>query len=322
MLRNKVLAAVHFLILLFAGCFGAIGQNGAKTNADEQAYTLRMPVDEVKVTFHVSDSKGDPLEHLKKDQIELFDNGKPQSRTVAFREYRDLPIRVGFLLDNSSSMHAQLDRSQAIASELIKEFFRAQSDRAFTMGFGVDTHITQDWTRDADLIAKGITSGLVKQEQESDGTAMFDAIYKACKDRFSSEASDLTGNVILLFTDGEDNSSQVWEGEAVDTCQRARAAIYVFVPEGKARASRGQQILEDLVAKTGGRVFYQSRESVHDALALAVSDMRNQYELIYSPPGLKRDGSFHHIKMKCSVPHAQIQVRSGYYAYARPRDSK
>jgi VWFA-related protein len=114
----------------------------------------------------------------------------------------------------------------------------------------------------------------------------------------------------------------VWEGEAVDMCQRARTAIYVFVPEWKARASRGQQILEDLVSQTGGRVFYQSRQSVHDSLALAVSDMRYQYELIYSPPGLKRDGAFHHIRMKCKLEHAQIQVRSGYYAYAKPREMK
>ena len=281
-----------------------------------------MPVDEVKITFHASDEKGDPLEHLKKDNVQLFDNGKPQSRTVAFREYDDLPIRVGFLLDNSPSMQTQLDRSQGIASQLIKEFFRPQSDRAFAMGFGVNTRLSQDWTEDAGSLSQGITSGLVRRADERDGTAMFDAIYKSCRDKFSTEAATLSGNFILLFTDGEDNSSRVWEGEAVDMCQRARTAVYVFVPEWKARASRGEQILEDLVSKTGGRMFYQSRQSVHDALALAVSDMRYQYELIYSPPGLKRDGAFHHVKMKCSIAHAQIQVRSGYYAYAKPRESK
>jgi len=322
MLRKIVVTALHLPILLCVCCAGARGQDAAKSSADDQSYTLKMPVDEVKVTFHVSDGKGDPLEHVKKDQIQLFDNGKQQNRTVAFHEYRDLPIRVGFLLDNSPSMETQLDRSQLIASQLIKEFFRPQSDRAFTMGFGVDTRLSQDWTEQADPISKGIISGLLREASESDGTAMFDAIYKACRDKFSTRTAELTGNFIILFTDGEDNSSHVWEGEAVDMCQRARTAVYVFVPQWKARASRGQQILEDLVSKTGGRVFYQSRQSVHDALATAVSDMRYQYELIYSPPGLKRDGALHHIRMKCAVAHAQIQVRSGYYAYAKARESK
>ena len=254
--------------------------------------------------------------------MQLFDNGKLQNRTAAFHEYRDLPIRVGFLLDNSPSMQSQLDRSQMIASQLIKDFFRQRSDRAFTMGFGLETRVSQDWTEDADSVSKGIEASLAKEASESDGTAMFDAIYKACRDKFSPETENLTGNFMLLFTDGEDTASHVWEREAVDMCQRARTAIYVFIPEWKARASRGQQILEDLVSQTGGRVFYESRQSVHESLALAVSDMRYQYELIYSPPGLKRDGAFHHIKMNCKVAHAQIQVRSGYYAYAKPREPK
>lgn len=322
MSRINVTIALSSLIFFFLCCRVVLGQDSARPNAGDQSYTLKMPVDEVKVTFHVSDGKGDPLQHLKQDQVQLFDNGKLENRTVAFREYRDLPIRVGFLLDNSPSMQNQLERGQVIASQLVKEFFRPRSDRAFTMGFGLRTQVSQDWTEDADSISKGIAVGLAKEGSESDGTAMFDAIYKACEDKFSGESADLTGNFILLFTDGEDTSSRVWEGEAVDMCQRARTAIYVFIPEWKARASRGQQILEDLVSQTGGRVFYQSRQSVRDALALAVSDMRYQYELIYSPPRLKRDGAFHHIKMRCKIPHAQIQVRSGYYAYAKPRDPR
>lgn len=322
MLRKNYATTLCLLAILGALCRISFGQQPAKPSADDPSYTLKMPVDEVKVTFHVSDGKGNPLEHLKKEQVQLLDNGKPESRVVAFHEHRDLPIRVGFLLDNSPSMEKQLDWSQMIASQLVSGFLRPESDRAFTMGFGVDTRLSQDWTQHADAISKGIALGLVKEASESEGTAMFDAIFKACRDKFSSESADLTGNFILLFTDGEDTSSQVWEGEAVDMCQRARTAIYVFIPEWKARASRGQQILEDLVSQTGGRVFYQSRQSVHDALALAVSDMRYQYELIYSPPGLKRDGAFHHIKMKCKVEHAQVQVRSGYYAYAKPREPK
>lgn len=319
---GKTLTFVAHLLVLCAYCHIAVCQAPVTSTADEQSFTLKMPVDEVKVSFHVSDGKGDPIEHLKKGDVQLFDNGKQQSRTAAFHEYRDLPIRVGFLLDNSPSMQTQLDWSQVIASELIKGFFRANSDQAFTMGFGVNARLTQDWTEQADPISKGITAGLVKRSDERDGTAMFDAIYQVCRDRFSGETSALSGNFILLFTDGEDNSSHVWDAEAVDMCQRARTAIYVFIPEWKSRASRGQLILEDLVSKTGGRVFYRSRQSVHDSLAIAVSDMRYQYELIYSPPGLKRDGAFHRIKMKCSVARAQIQVRSGYYAYAKPRESK
>lgn len=321
-MSRKLFLFAPCLIMLCACCEFAVCQDGTKASSDVQSYTLRMPVDEVKVTFHVSDGNGEPIEHLKKDDVQLLDNGKLQRRTVAFHEYRDLPIRVGFLLDNSSSMRAQMDRSQLIASELIKDFFRPESDRAFTMGFGLEQKTTQDWTENAEAVGRGITAGLVGEPNGNDGTAMFDAIYRACQEKFSGGSSELSGNFILLFTDGDDNSSRVWEGQAVDMCQRARTAIYAFVPEWKTRASRGEQILEDLVMQTGGRMFYQSRQSIHDSLALAVSDMRYQYELIYSPPGLKRNGAFHRIKMKCKTPHSQVQVRSGYYAYAKEGSAK
>jgi len=309
--RNCICAGLSLLLFAFQHC---VAQDSPSSAA---GYTLKMPVDEVKVTFHVSDPKGNPIQHLKKDDLELFDNGKLQNRKVAFHEYSNLPIRVGFLLDNSPSMQSRMDQSQTIATELIKEFFRPNYDRAFTMGFGIRSKITQDWTEDGGAVSQGISLANVKEPDETEGTAMFDALYRACKSKFAGDESALSGNFILLFTDGEDNSSGVWESQAVDTCQRARTAVYVFNPERKERASRGQEILEDLVAKTGGRVFYGSKLSVHDALATTVSDMRYQYEVIYAPPGLKRDGSFHHIRMKCKVERAEIQVRSGYYAYAK-----
>ena len=302
-------------LLLLAGSSCGFAQSAPRSNADQGTFTLAVPVNEVKVTFHAADPKGVPLEHLRKSDINLSDNRKPQKRLVAFHEYRDLPIRVGFLIDNSPSMLNELDRSQAIARELTTDFFRPGSDRAFTMGFGMDADVTQDWIADSGSVSNGISAALSKKRDGPDGTALFDAIYKACKDKFSAQAAELTGNFILLFTDGEENSSKIWKSQAVDMCQRARTAIYIFMPELKVRENPAQQLLQELAAETGGRVFYERKQAVHDALATTVSDMRYQYELIYAPQGLKRDGSFHQIKVRCRVPHSQVQARSGYYAY-------
>ena len=314
-MRGTIFAITALVFIANAWNSGA-AQDPAKLGEDEP-YTLNMAVNEVKVMFHAADGKGVPIEHLKKSDVKLQDNGKVQSRIVAFHEFSNLPIKVGFLLDNSPSMTEQLNRSQAIASELIRDFFRPKSDQAFTMGFGIGSSVTQDWTDDTNSVSGGIERALSKEGNEPGGTAMFDAVFNACRDKFLSEEAAVSGNFILLFTDGEDNSSHVWDSEAVDMCQRARTAIYVFIPEQKARASRGQEILEDLVAKTGGRVYYEGKQSVHDALKETVADMRYQYELIYSPPGLKRDGKFHQIRIRCDLPHAQIHARSGYYAYAK-----
>ena len=322
MFAKTVIVALPVFVLC-AGLNWGLAQNPTGSNGEGQPFTLNVPVNEVRVVFHASDAKGIPLEHLKRNDVQLFDNGKRQSRIVAFQEYRDLPIRVGFLLDYSPSMEHELDRSQEIATELTKEFFRTKSDRAFTMGFGVDSSLTQGWTGDTKAVSNGISAALSKQMYGPDGTAMFDAIYRACKDNFSNDPTMVSGNFVLLFTDGEDNSSHVWEPETVDMCQRSRTAIYVFAPRRRTMEElRGQEMLEDLVAQTGGRVFIDGRQSIHDALAIVISDMRYQYEVIYAPPKLKRDGSFHRIKLKCNVERSQVQARSGYYAYAKSSQRK
>jgi hypothetical protein len=289
---NRIGVAVLGLLGVSIPGTCALAQDAPKPKSEDQTFTLSVPVNEVNLTFHVSDEKGAPLMHLRTKDFQLFDNGRRQSRIVAFHEYSDLPIRVGFLLDNSPSMDRQVERNQAIAMELVKEFFRPGVDSAFTMGFGVEAKLTQDWVDDGSVLSKGIASALEREGDEREGTAVFDALFRACRDKFAHREAAQSGNVILLFTDG--------------------------IPEWKARASRGQQILEDLTSKTGGRVFYQSRQSNHDALASAVTDARYQYELVYTPAALKRDGSFHGIRLRCAERHAQIQVRSGYYAYVKP----
>src|SRR3974377_2227674 len=123
-----MLAKIGIFALLAAIVLGGwkygFAQDATASKAEEDSFTLAVPVNEVKVFFHASDSKGTPLEHLKRNDVQLFDNGKRQRRIVAFQEYRDLPIRVGFLLDYSPSMENELDRSQEIATELTNEFFR------------------------------------------------------------------------------------------------------------------------------------------------------------------------------------------------------
>ena len=48
------------------------------------------------------------------------------------------------------------------------------------------------------------------------------------------------------------------------------------------------------------------------------AEQRYQYHLVYKPEDFKADGSFHPIRLQCSVPGADINTRSGYYAFPRP----
>jgi hypothetical protein len=113
-----------------------------------------------------------------------------------------------------------------------------------------------------------------------------------------------------------DNQSHARIADVIDRCQLSHTAIYVFLNEGKARVSRGQETLEELVAKSDGRIFYQPSDTELDQdLGTIESDMRSQYRMVYKLPELKRDGAFHRINLKTAVKRVNRPPVSGAWAF-------
>jgi len=148
------------------------------------------------------------------------------------------------------------------------------------------------------------------------GTAIFDAIYHACHDQFAAIDRSASGNFILLFSDGEDNASDMSLKDAVNMCQSANTAIYAFRAESEPRLSAtGPRTLAELTSQTGGRVFRadDTDAAVVEALRTIEADLRNQYRSYINRRAKSR---------RLIPPHrtpgaqrvAQITVRSGYYA--------
>lgn len=280
-------------------------------------FTLKIPVNEVSLTFHVSDTRGLPVDNLSKDTFELLDNGRPQKEILSFESYRDLPIRAGFLIDTSGSMLKELDRNQYIANLYVSHLVRRGIDRVFVIGFDTKPRVLQDWTDSAEAIASSLHS---IAEGTNSGTAIFDSLYKTCRDRWTTDRGATTGNFILLFTDGIDDASHARIDDVIDMCQQARTSIYVFSDQWNLRGtSRGQKTLEELTTKSGGRIFLRLDEKeIEKDVRIMDSDQRNQYRLVYRPSHLKQDGAFHRIGLRCSLRGSTILTRSGYYPAGRP----
>jgi VWFA-related protein len=281
-------------------------------------YTLSLPVNEISLTFHVSYPSGATVKDLTSADFRLFDNGALQTGIVEFEAYHHLPIRAGILMDTSVSMEGAAAHNVEVAIAYLARDFDRTRDRGFVMRFDDETHLATAWTSNAGFLADGLHAGASEAGKGFAGTAIFDSIYTACHDQWPANSGDATGNFILLFTDGEDNASHARIDDVIDRCQRSRTAIYVVLNQWKARASRGQQTLEELVSKSGGRIFYQPSDAqLEEDFAMMEDDLRNQYRLVYRVPGLNRDGSFHRIKLECNVKGAQVLTRSGYYAATR-----
>ena len=282
-------------------------------------YTLRIPVDEISLTFHPADARGKPLTHLTRGDLRLTDNGKPPAAIVMLQEYDDLPIRAGFLFDNSASMLGDIAFNRAIIHAYASQLLRKGYDQAFVEQFDTETFIRQDWTDSDTAIATGAAAVGDLPGRLDPLTAIFDSLYTTCRDQWKPDPAQATGNFILLFSDGEDDASHAYLSEAVDMCQHTRTAIYAIVNGRPRQFSDGLRTLQNLTQQTGGRLFVNPRGSqILDDLQTIEAEQRNQYRLVYKPSNFKADSSFHRIRLQCSVTGARVVTRSGYYAFARP----
>lgn len=278
---------------------------------------MAVSVNEVILTFHAADLHGLPVHDLKLEEIHLLDNGKPPAKILALESMQDYPIRAGLLIDTSESVENDLPQSRAISVQFVQRLLRQRTDLAFVMDFGFASNIRQSWSGDQVALVAGVHQAKRGGENPLAGTALFDSIYKACFYEFGKVDHAASGNVILLFSDGEDNASHTTLNEVVDICQKSNTAVYAFRPRlSSGSFSSGPKNLAGLTQQTGGRVFHQddSEVEVYSDLQTIEAELRNQYRLVYRPAEFKHDGTFHRIELRGPDRVESISIRSGYYA--------
>jgi Ca-activated chloride channel family protein len=304
-----------FVMVLLCHTVRIDSQTNPAAAQNPAPYSLSVSVDEVVLNFHASDVHGLSINDLKLDELNLLDNGKPPAKILAFQPLQNLPIRAGILMDTSDSLYPSLPADRAISTKYMQRMLRQQTDQAFIMDFAALSEVVQPWTSDTNALTAAVHKPPSYAGSHIRGTAIFDAIYRACLNQFGHVDYKGSGNFVLLFSDGEDNTSRTSLKQAVDMCQGTHTTIYAFRAESS-YASTGSKTLADLAAQSGGRVFraQDSEAGIDGDLQTIEADLRNQYRLVYKPADLKRDGSFHRIELKGSERVDKVIVRSGYYA--------
>ena len=291
---------------------------GPSDNTSPVPYTVRIPVNEISLSFRAFDSSGAPLRNLLPSNLELSDDGKRQNRIVMLEPFENLPIRAAFLFDASASMMDDLGNNRSILRTYASRLLRKGTDKALVLQFDTETLVRQNWTGDDAQIAAGAAAVQIRQDHLPI-TSIFDSLYTTCRDLWSVDHGEVTGNFILLFSDGEDDDSHAYMSEAVDMCQRTRTAIYAISNNSKSPFSAGQKTLDDLARQTGGRVFFNPQGTqIWEDLQIIEAEQRNQYRLVYRPTDFIPDGKFHRLKLGCPIKGTRIVTRSGYYAFPRP----
>ncbi len=287
------------------------GKDFTSPESDDSVLTIKKRVNEVNLLFIATDKHGKFVRNLSENDFSILDDHKPPQSIVNFRRETDLPLRLGLLIDTSGSVRTRFAFEQEAAVSFLQQTLRRNFDQAFVMGFNGRSLITQDFTDDSVLLAAG-----VQRLQNGGGTALYDAIYRACQTKLAKEQdSHPVRRALIVVSDGEDNQSEVTAMQAIEMAERAEVIIYAISTDDSGLILRGDKALQQLADWTGGRAFYPYKtKDVKNSFAAIEDELRSQYSISYHPADFEADGRYRPIEITSFKKDTQVRARKGYYA--------
>ncbi len=273
--------------------------------------TLAVNVDRVNVLFTVANRKGKLVRNLGPDDFAVYEDDRLQNISN-FSSETDLPLNIAFLVDSSGSIRDKLRFERQAAAKFFNTTLRPGKDKAFVMSFDTKTAMLQDYTDNPALLSEAVQKLI-----PGGSTSLYDAVFEAAVRRLGQQ----TGRrVIVVLSDGLDNSSHVSLPKALEAVQRNDVVIYAVstnnIDPGDAHDQKiGDANLNRLAKETGGRALFPSGVGDLTRSFLKVSEeLRAQYSLAYGPTNMKRDGTYRRIRIVPARKDYNVRCRNGYYA--------
>jgi VWFA-related protein len=278
---------------------------------------FRTSVDEVAIYFAATDH-GKSVSDLTAEEVRVSDDNRPPERILAFRNETQLPLRLGLVIDTSNSVTERFSFEQNAAIKFLEKVLTDSEDLAFVVGVNNSVLMVQDFTSDPMLITRA-----VRQLAATGGTKLWDAIAFASAKLARHPEQRPVARVLVVISDGQDNSSSMTLKEAVAGAQRGEVAVYTISTrealQEDADALVGEHALTTLSELTGGAAFVpRSMRRLNGRLADVQEVIRSRYMVSYKPAAFRRDGRYRPISVTAEKDGRQLRVyaRKGYYASA------
>ena len=273
--------------------------------------TIHARVNEVNVLFIATDKHGKFVRDLNQNDFHILDDHKPPQAILNFRRETDLPLHLGMLIDVSGSVDSRFDFEQTAATNFLQHTLRSGFDEAFLIGFNSHSQMAQDYTDNAALLAAS-----VHKLRDGGGTALYDAVYHACKEKFLKDRPEHpVRKAIIIVSDGEDNQSEISKAQAIEMAQRSEVIIYAISTDDSGLVMRGDKVLEQMAEATGGRAFFPFKmKDITHSFAAIEDELRSQYVVSYKPADFDADGRYRSIEISTLKKDLQVRARKGYFA--------
>ena len=285
---------------------------------------IKVDVNLVNVAFTARDAQGKLIENLKREDVELLEDAVPQ-KIEFFARSTDLPLTLALIVDVSGSQDEFGKKHKKDLEVFLKEILRPQ-DRVLLVCFGNHLRLVSDYTNSAEQILANYKEfdkgkkhfGEIGPAEERDlGTAFYDSIYYSVTEKL---AADGGRKAILMFSDGEDNSSSHNMMTAIETAQAENVPVYAIRYTEKkhgnltARNKYGISVMDRVAKETGGAHIDAEETDPHTYFRQIAEELRTSYEVAYYPTNRAKDDSFRKIVIRTRVEGVRVRAKTGYFA--------
>ena len=293
----------------------------------QNLHSIRVDVSLVNVGFSVRDEQGKLVTDLKQEDFEITEDGVPQKISF-FARSSDVPLFLGLVMDMSGSQHSFIKPHMKDLQEFLHTVLGPR-DKAFVLAFANALRLVSDYSESG----KYHVAALEQFEKARDhseypmvgpperrilGTAFYDAIYYGSTQMMQNV--DRGRRALIVFSDGEDNSSAHHMMETIEAAQANDVLLftirYTEVNNGRlnARNKYGMGVMERIARETGGLDFDGQGKGLTDGFRQIGEQLRSSYEVAYHTSNPAGDKTFHKIAIKPKQPGLTVRAKTGYYA--------
>ena len=286
---------------------------------------IKVKVNLVSVSFVARDTNGALVDKLTQDDVDIFEDAVPQKISY-FAKSADVPLTLGVVVDASGSQDHFAKQHKNDLEVFFKDVL-GPKDRVFLVGFGnhirlvsdfsgSGSDLLEDWKRYQKSTGRFPEIGPTGENRDL-GTAFYDSIFYSVTEKLARENGR---RAILLFSDGEDNSSSHDMMTTIEMAQSENVLVYAIryteKEHGKltARNKYGISVMDRVARETGGAHIDAETTDPHTYFRQIAEELRTSYEAGYYPKDPLKDDSFRKIKIIPKREGITIRAKTGYFS--------
>jgi Ca-activated chloride channel family protein len=306
--------ALPVLLLMVLAGYAAYQAPPAGQDRDSESFRISVDVALVVLPATVTDRQGGFVSNLGEQDFEVYENGVKQHIRLFRNE--DIPVTVGMVVDQSTSMRPKLAEVSAAAQTFVRssnpedEMFVVNFNEHVSLGLPGAVRFTNDTVQLARAIVTRPAGGQ---------TALYDAIAKALEEL---QAGSRDKKVLVIVSDGGDNASARSLAQVMKLAGQSSAVIYTIGVFDEDDPDRNPGVLKHLARATGGEAFFPGQLSEVAPICDRIArDIRHQYTIGYVPSNLTRNAGYRTIRVVARAKGRELSVRTrtGYVAGGESR---